>query len=108
MLIEKAIRILREEGIQIFFKKSFRYFQDKFRYFRDKFQIFLYPYFLLKIKKFESDDINEITDFVFNKLFLIKPSQIPEEIFQLMKILKKIRPRTVVEIGTARGGTLYL
>ena len=101
MLIEKAIRILREEGIYIFFKKSFGYLQNKF-------QFFLYPYFLFRIKKFHSIDINESIDFVFDKLFLVKPAQIPEEIFQLMKILKKIRPRTVVEIGTARGGTLYL
>jgi len=101
MLIEKAIRILREEGIYIFFKKSFRYFQDKF-------QFFLYPYFLLKIKKFDSDDINESTDFVFDKLSLIKPAQIPEEIFQLLQILKERKPKTILEIGTANGGTLFL
>ena len=65
MLIEKAIRILREEGIYIFFKKSFRYF-------RNKFQFLPYLHFFFKIKKFNSDDINESVDFVFNRLKIMR------------------------------------
>lgn len=38
----------------------------------------------------------------------IRPSQIPSEIKQLTKEVKEISPRTVMEIGTAKGGTLYL
>ena len=101
MLIEKAIRIFREEGIQIFFKKSFGYLQNKF-------QFFLYPYFLFKIKKFTSTDIIESINFLFNKLLLIKAYQIPEEISQLLQILKERKPKTILEIGTANGGTLFL
>ena len=101
MLIEKAIRILREEGIQIFFKKSFRYLQDKF-------QFFFQPYSLFKIKKFTSTDITESINFLFNKLLLIKTSQIPEEIPQLLQILEERKPKTILEIGTANGGTLFL
>jgi len=101
MLIEKAIRILREEGIQIFFKKSFRYLQDKF-------QFFFQPYSLFKIKKFTSTDITESINFLFNKLLLIKAYQIPEEISQLLQILKERKPKTILEIGTANGGTLFL
>ena len=101
MLIEKAIRILREEGIKIFFKKSFRYLQDKF-------QFLPYLHFFFKIKKFNSDDINESVDFVFNRLSLIKPAQNTEEISQLLQILKERKPKVILEIGTAKGGTLFL
>jgi predicted O-methyltransferase YrrM len=36
------------------------------------------------------------------------PSQIPEEIVWLMKLVGTLRPRFLLEIGTATGGTLYL
>ena len=100
MLIEKAIRILREEGIKIFFKKSFRYLQDKF-------QFLPYLHFFFKIKKFNSDDINESVDSVFNRLSLIKPAQIKEEISQLLQFLKEKKLKVILEIGTANGGTLF-
>jgi len=40
--------------------------------------------------------------------FNIRPSQIKQEIYQCIKILAKRPPKTVLEIGTANGGTLYL
>jgi predicted O-methyltransferase YrrM len=39
---------------------------------------------------------------------LFWPSQIPEEIVWLMKLVAALRPRRLLEIGTATGGTLYL
>lgn len=49
---------------------------------------------------------------LFKKLpfdpFSIRPLQIRWEILQLMKILEKVSPKTVLDIGTALGGTLYL
>jgi len=42
------------------------------------------------------------------KLFSIQPVQIKEEIIQLLNILAKVNPRTLLEIGTAEGGTLFL
>jgi predicted O-methyltransferase YrrM len=38
----------------------------------------------------------------------IRPLQIRWELLQLMKILVKLTPEVVLEIGTANGGTLYL
>jgi len=38
----------------------------------------------------------------------IRPAQIKEEILRLMKLLIKLRPKIFFEIGTAKGGTLYL
>jgi predicted O-methyltransferase YrrM len=40
--------------------------------------------------------------------FNIKPLQIREEITELMGIVAVARPKFVMEIGTARGGTLFL
>jgi len=38
----------------------------------------------------------------------IRPAQVKEEIIQLLKVLKKLQPMIVCEIGTAGGGTLFL
>ena len=38
----------------------------------------------------------------------IRPSQIPSEIKELLKEVKAISPSTILEIGTYKGGTLYL
>ena len=36
------------------------------------------------------------------------PFQVPEEFVRLLEDVRKLNPQTVVEIGTHRGGTLYL
>ena len=36
------------------------------------------------------------------------PFQVPEELVRLMKDVRRLNPQTVLEIGTHRGGTLYL
>ena len=38
----------------------------------------------------------------------IKPMQVMTEIGRLLRILEQLRPETLLEIGTARGGTLFL
>jgi len=38
----------------------------------------------------------------------LRPIQIEEELLQLLEQVRRIRPRTVLEIGTSMGGTLYL
>jgi predicted O-methyltransferase YrrM len=38
----------------------------------------------------------------------ITPIQNPREILDLLRVLKQASPRTILEIGTARGGTLFL
>ena len=40
--------------------------------------------------------------------FFIRSSQIKEEIATLLKIMEKRKPRRLLEIGTAGGGTLFL
>jgi cephalosporin hydroxylase len=38
----------------------------------------------------------------------ISPAQVKEEIMELLKILARHKPQTILEIGTAKGGTLFL
>jgi predicted O-methyltransferase YrrM len=97
-----AVKILREEGILVLLRKCI----CKFR--RLLLCLFL-PYYLYKIKTFRSREIDKLIEASF-KVFgwLIKPYQIPEEISQLLKILKEKKPRVILEIGTANGGTLFL
>ncbi|MEM1914646.1 MAG: class I SAM-dependent methyltransferase [Thermosphaera sp.] len=40
--------------------------------------------------------------------FKISPFQIKEEIVQLLNLLAELRPKALLEIGTANGGTLFL
>ncbi len=40
--------------------------------------------------------------------FTMKPIQVKEELEGLLALVHSVHPRTVLEIGTARGGTLYL
>jgi len=57
------------------------------------------------------NSINEYLDLVYSFNFrdlTIKPFQIKNEIATLLKILKLKKSKTVLEIGTANGGTLFL
>ncbi len=47
-------------------------------------------------------------DFGGRKGFAVKMGQIPSEITQLARAVAALRPKTILEIGTARGGTLLL
>jgi predicted O-methyltransferase YrrM len=61
-----------------------------------------------------NQSLNDLSDAVgmsleFNHLGIsITPMQIREEITQFLEVAKEINPKTIVEIGTAKGGTLYL
>jgi len=68
--------------------------------------------------KWKANRCNSIEDFVnlaFNPSsafplpwISISPSQVKEEITELVKILARRKPKLVLEVGTARGGTLFL
>jgi cephalosporin hydroxylase len=70
---------------------------------------------IIKKLKLESSKCRRMEDYIslvysfnFYSLINIRPQQIKEEIIQFMKILAKFKPKNILEIGTARGGTLYL
>lgn len=52
---------------------------------------------------------NTALDFLFSdSAKAIVPMQHPDELIELAKIIESKKPKTVLEIGTARGGTLFL
>jgi predicted O-methyltransferase YrrM len=78
---------------------------------------FFYASMAIKLKQ-KANKCNGIKDYVelafdFLSPFTFKPSyinpsQVEEEITELLAILAKNRPKFVLEIGTAQGGTLFL
>ena len=59
--------------------------------------------------KNEKFDAESGVQFLFSKdAKYIKPMQYPEELVELAKIIYEKKPKTILEIGTARGGTLFL
>ena len=54
-----------------------------------------------------SDYVNLAYSFSFNE-YSITPIQVRSEIHILLEILAKYKPKTLLEIGTANGGTLFL
>ena len=70
----------------------------------------------LIVKRFKdaASHIDDIYDalglaFSFHALGVsIEPAQVREEIAKLLELVAGLRPRVVLEVGTARGGTLFL
>lgn len=107
-LLNRSIDILKEEGIDVFIKKSSAYIKQKIK---QELGFCILPYAIFKIRGFNTKkhELNVPLNFSFNGIGgLIKPMQIQEEILTLLRILNNIKPKVVLEIGTANGGTLFL
>lgn len=105
VLIRKTIKTIQEEGILVFLKKFYTFLGERF-----SFLFFpLLPYLLFKMRKTKVKNLEESVNFAFNGVLgLIKPAQIKEEIYEFLNILTKSPPKTILEIGTMNGGTLFL
>ncbi|NVM34367.1 MAG: class I SAM-dependent methyltransferase [Candidatus Lokiarchaeota archaeon] len=92
--------IIKEEGLIPLIKRPFRKVK-KFLYVR---------YALLKVKKLHGNyNLESLIDYVnLSQESLIKPLQNKKELLKLLKILKNDKPKCILEIGTASGGTLFL
>lgn len=68
------------------------------------------PWFTYRADKVKKNkNIREIIDFVYTGFFgIIMPCQVKSEITALASIVQKLKPKTIVEIGTCKGGTLFL
>ncbi len=98
-LIKNSQRILKEEGFLALVKTASHYI----------YKILFYPYCLFKVRSKVLYNINKAINFVFSDYgSLIKPMQKRKEITELLKIVKKSKPKRMLEIGTANGGTLFL
>jgi predicted O-methyltransferase YrrM len=92
--------IIKNEGFIALIKKIFYSY------------IFFYLYLcilFIKIKNSKFKNLTKLTNFVFNDCFgYLRPRQIKSEIISLLKTVKGLKPQTIMEIGTAKGGTLFL
>jgi len=96
--IEITLRTIRQEGLGSFFKKVHAYFHQLLDGVR---------FFFARQPRNATPE--ELVDFSFNAAGgLLQLSQVRPEIISLAKLIEKRRPKTVVEIGTAQGGTLFL
>jgi len=103
----RAVGIFKEEGAKSFSKKALRRVA---RCVAKRAIIFSLAPALLKIKHLDKNlTLNELVGFAFNDFArLIKPSQVRNEISELLRIVDGIKPKVILEIGTANGGTLFL
>jgi len=103
-LLKRAIEILLEEGPIALAMRSLIYVA------RTVVGLFYVVRSRSIIRNFRPrGDLNELVDFVYNHYNgLIRPVQARYEILELLTILDKIKPKSILEIGTAKGGTLFL
>jgi cephalosporin hydroxylase len=115
-IVKRGLEVLREEGIGVLIRKASVRFTKLIR------EPLLYSGFLgyllgpFVAKKFRGsarniDDIYDALDLAFSFQALgvsIKPAQVREEIAKLLELVAGLRPKVVLEIGTAGGGTLFL
>jgi len=107
-IVERALEIARNEGLLTLAKRSWDFVKFKLN-FREKYHRAMIPYAIWKIKRVNFNSIEKLVDFSFNWLGgLIRPMQVREEIIELLKLLSEIKPKVILEIGTANGGTLFL
>jgi len=98
--VKSIIDKIREEGITSIFKRTFHRIK----------KLFNLIILIHRIKKLKPNlNLNVLLNFLYleSKGMLI-PFQNRYEILKLLKIVKKIRPKFILEIGTAKGATLFL
>ncbi len=108
ILLKKSVETFRNKGAGAFFKRAGGYIGRKTKPFTKR---IIAPYAKYKIKRFNprETEVKVLVDFVFNRFAgLIAPGQVRSEIISLAELVKELKPKTVLEIGTADGGTLFL
>jgi len=99
-MLKRAYNVLRVEGLSSFRSKALWWIQEFSRV----------CYATVTVRSFTRDhEPKQLVDFVFKSYGgLLKPLQIKDEIIRLVQIVKDKNPSTILEIGTACGGTLLL
>ncbi len=106
-LFSKMRKIVREKGYAYLVKRSTRYALWK---------VFPRVLILVATRRFKklAANVNSIESamkvaFDFSYIGMsIRPSQVKQEIIELLSLVKGIEPKTILEIGTEGGGTLFL
>jgi len=97
---------MKNKGILFLFSLFFQ----KIKYYL--FSLFYLSICFIKIKNLKTKNLDELVDFVFNDCRgYLKPMQIRSEIVAFLRFsVRQLadKPKIIMEIGTARGGTLFL
>jgi predicted O-methyltransferase YrrM len=106
-LFGRSKRIITQQGLGMFIKRVWRAFLRQL----EPLRIVYYPYARIDVPKQVEKPYtaDAAIDFV-NKRYggYIRPSQVRWEIASLTKIVEDMHPKNVLEIGTSRGGTLFI
>ena len=108
-LFERAVRVWRREGFGGLVRRGWRYLLWWFDRWSGVPSLLFVPYALWRFRRVVG--VGDALDFVFGGsvlALLIRPMQVREEVAEFVRLVSRFRPRRVVEIGTARGGTLFL
>jgi predicted O-methyltransferase YrrM len=93
-----SLKTLKKEGLGPFFRKLLLYFQQMLAAFR--FRLARQP---------ASSNVEAVVDFSFHVCGgLIRAGQVRSELLAMAKQVRELTPKTVLEIGTATGGTLFV
>jgi len=99
-MIKRAIEVLREDGLAVFLRKIALRITEVAR-------SFYYAVLFSFMRKNSSPE--EATEFAFKGFGgLIRPLQSEREIAELARMVDTRKPKVVLEIGTAAGGTLFI
>jgi predicted O-methyltransferase YrrM len=95
--LQKALRILRTQGVEALVKRGGNEIAGA-----------LSALITLR-KQPQFDNPNDLLDFANDRFGgLIAPFQVRNEILPLLAVVRAQEPKTILEIGTANGGTLFL
>ena len=110
-LLKKAVYIAKNEGIKSLLIKALKFVMVKLSNINPIYAILAFIAGLrLAYISSKAKSVNDVVKIAFTFKFLnidIKPAQIECELKNFLEIISDRKPRIIMEIGTARGGTLY-
>ena len=116
-IFKLSLETIRKKGIldlRIVIVNVSRSLSESIKNFLTNFFVILLRHrFLNKFQKLIDCTVGteEIVDLVFSFSqfgISIRPSQVREEIIKLLELVNSLNPKVIIEIGTFRGGTLFL
>ena len=103
---KKAYKVFKEKGLLVLILKAIGFLWEKIY---SKVSFLYLPYCIIRIKQDKNRDIYKLVNFIFSgQSKLVEASQVKEEITSFLGILKNKQPKIILEIGTEKGGTLFL
>jgi len=103
-ILVRSLRLIKEKGLKEFLKRAIVFLDHKTGFV----SILLLPYVVYRFRRMDLEEtLKELfSDSLLGLLY--RPMRVREEVESLLKILRELRPKYVLEIGTAHGGTLLL